>query len=745
MKASAVKINVSKILISLICICSLLVTVLPMNETLAIDNQKAVLSLTFDDNPLSAYTKALPCMQNRSLPATVYCISNSIGYGQALTKKQILDLQNNYSWEIGSHTKNHTNLSGQSVELIEDQISGAYHALTALGAKVYGLAYPFGAYDDNAITVAEKYHVYARATQVSFCQNLQLNLYDQSRYSLLCSTWDDKSLEKVEEEIDYCISNKSWLIGLNHGIDGPSQMNSTTWSNLMEYIKSKVDAGQLLVKTVFEAIEYCRDGTGEMSESVTIADSDQKNLDFRRDVFENVSLEVVGKNVTNLLNNSGFEDVRNGSGSLLQYWHNDIASGMASLATNVTHSGAYCLLLNRTISVGNVISYTSDQNGTTRTASSASPGRIYTLSVWVNTNTKLAEADLAFFNGSNWIRSSTATGNSKVGWQRITVSSPCPLNADGVSVYLYIYIGSNGWAYFDDVMLTCDTDPPVPYVAGPGAVQTTDPRIKVGDSWYNYSGTLADGQEASYEIQTLLGGQTWSNAQIAGSRVAVSEFFGGARVLYVDKAWVTTAGDTILFEKLFDNTSAKAVIYRNVKIQFVSGVTYKLSESNTEGGAFYFAETDAYYAFNASQPYISYCTRNVTQASFSNEELIFTVGASVGSAGSAEIHVGSRGKPSGVNGASKWSYEDGTGTLTIDFVGPHSQIEVSWVANALPRIQSVIISAVIVGIIMLATVSFAIGRRHKNESAHQKGHASRREGSPKGEETKTARAVLQLK
>ncbi len=87
----------------------------------AVDNPAPgpLVSFTFDDGALSALTQAAPTLQKHGLTGTNYVTTDCVGMTTVpntcrantdvpyMTWDQILQLQNTYGWEIGSHTVTH--------------------------------------------------------------------------------------------------------------------------------------------------------------------------------------------------------------------------------------------------------------------------------------------------------------------------------------------------------------------------------------------------------------------------------------------------------------------------------------------------------------------------------------------------------------------------------------------------------------------------------------------------------------
>jgi peptidoglycan/xylan/chitin deacetylase (PgdA/CDA1 family) len=121
-------------------------------------------AITFDDGYEETLRLALPVLEARSLPATVFVVSSLIG-GKAiwnkqpqalLTRTQLLDLHSSGIF-IGSHGRTHRRLSTLEPQAIHDEVHGSREELEhLLGAPVRFLAYPHHDFDARVVAAAAK-------------------------------------------------------------------------------------------------------------------------------------------------------------------------------------------------------------------------------------------------------------------------------------------------------------------------------------------------------------------------------------------------------------------------------------------------------------------------------------------------------------------------------------------------------------------------------------------------------------
>ncbi len=106
--------------------------------------------LTFDDGSETIYTEALPVMQTYGFTGTAYIVYNYIGAGRFMDKIQIRALYE-AGWEIGSHGISHLDLTTRPGKQEDEIVSSRQRLESYLGVPIRSFAYPFGAYDSNAL------------------------------------------------------------------------------------------------------------------------------------------------------------------------------------------------------------------------------------------------------------------------------------------------------------------------------------------------------------------------------------------------------------------------------------------------------------------------------------------------------------------------------------------------------------------------------------------------------------------
>jgi peptidoglycan/xylan/chitin deacetylase (PgdA/CDA1 family) len=116
-----------------------------------IDKTKKPIVITFDDGYDDAFTQAYPILKSHGMIGVFYIISGQIGQSERMTSSQIIDLDKN-GMAIGSHTKNHLDISTISTSQLSTQLSDSKTYLEQLlGHPIVDFCYPAGKYNQNDI------------------------------------------------------------------------------------------------------------------------------------------------------------------------------------------------------------------------------------------------------------------------------------------------------------------------------------------------------------------------------------------------------------------------------------------------------------------------------------------------------------------------------------------------------------------------------------------------------------------
>jgi peptidoglycan/xylan/chitin deacetylase (PgdA/CDA1 family) len=218
----------------------------------------AVVSLTFDDAPLSVYTQAYPLLKAARLPATVYVSTAFVGLTGYLKWTDIKALDAG-GWEIGAHTHAHLDLTTLPSSGVVEEITKSQTLLRERGFKAVSFSAPYGAYGERELAELKKVYTSNRAAWGNGGIN---NYHRRDAYNLVSLPVTlDTTVGEIREQIQTIKKNGGWLILQFHQIDN-GQDEPAAFSKDSPYMTKKfpetvkvILEEQVPVRTVRDIIE----------------------------------------------------------------------------------------------------------------------------------------------------------------------------------------------------------------------------------------------------------------------------------------------------------------------------------------------------------------------------------------------------------------------------------------------------------------------------------------------------------
>ncbi len=139
--------------------------------------------LTFDDGYIDHYEHAFPLLKKYSFRGTFFIITDFIteGYPGYMTWAQIKELAES-GMEIGSHSRNHPDLSGKPLDYLVWQALGSKEAIEHhVGVTPRFVSWPSGRYDDQAIAVFRSAHFWGGVTTRQGMEQRSDRLFEMRR------------------------------------------------------------------------------------------------------------------------------------------------------------------------------------------------------------------------------------------------------------------------------------------------------------------------------------------------------------------------------------------------------------------------------------------------------------------------------------------------------------------------------------------------------------------------------------
>lgn len=141
--------------------------------------------LTFDDGYKDFYTDVFPILKEFKVKAVAYVVSDFIDKPNFMTASQIKEIAQSGLIEIGGHTVHHGYLKGLPKEEAVLEISNSKEILgKMLGIPIVSFAYPYGAFDDQAIKLVKDAGFKTAVTTIQGIEATQDNRYKLPRIRL---------------------------------------------------------------------------------------------------------------------------------------------------------------------------------------------------------------------------------------------------------------------------------------------------------------------------------------------------------------------------------------------------------------------------------------------------------------------------------------------------------------------------------------------------------------------------------
>lgn len=113
--------------------------------------------LTFDDGYGDFYTDVFPLLKKYQVRVTAYIVPGFLNHLNYMTTKNVEEIANSGLVELGAHTVHHTYLKGVKENVARKEIVDSKKMLEEkFGVSVVSFAYPYGAFDKQAMQLVEE-------------------------------------------------------------------------------------------------------------------------------------------------------------------------------------------------------------------------------------------------------------------------------------------------------------------------------------------------------------------------------------------------------------------------------------------------------------------------------------------------------------------------------------------------------------------------------------------------------------
>lgn len=197
------------------------------NKAVSKDRKKqAMVTFVSDDARLEDYTVIKDIFnRNGKAPFVTAVVTSFVGTNLYCTKEQLLELQNNFNWDIVSHTHTHRHLATLTEQEVYDEMRLSSEYLKNNGFKGRCLCIPYGSYGDREKLIGGKYY---RAMRISASGEFKYNTPPIETFELKTVWFANSSTVDTESGftptdfnyykyyIDKAVTNNGWLILSTH-------------------------------------------------------------------------------------------------------------------------------------------------------------------------------------------------------------------------------------------------------------------------------------------------------------------------------------------------------------------------------------------------------------------------------------------------------------------------------------------------------------------------------------------------
>ncbi len=227
------------------------------SRSVTIDPRQSIVSITFDDVPVSAVTNAVPVLDEHEVKATFYVALGISGEDHEFIGPEHVVMLAGRGHQIGCHTLTHYSLrNGTPAGLYEDAVAGkrALESLLA-GAPADHFAYPYGAVSVRAKALLQR----AFTTMRTSTPGINAGRVDLSylRAENLYSRESGLDLDRVRRRVQATAEGGGWLIFYTHGVSDDGDDYDTTRQDFRRAVEIVMESG-LPVLPVARAVASIR-------------------------------------------------------------------------------------------------------------------------------------------------------------------------------------------------------------------------------------------------------------------------------------------------------------------------------------------------------------------------------------------------------------------------------------------------------------------------------------------------------
>ena len=151
--------------------------------------------------------------------------------------------------DIANHSTSHQKLT--KVEDLDGEINDSFKKIPF---EVLGFVCPYGETSVKVIEKIKENHLACRTTDDGY------NSIQNPNWYRLKTKYANKNLDKMNNNVDQTIREKTWIIEMWHGLDGEGwkPIDSSICEKHLEYVSKQVAEGKIQILTFNDAIRKIR-------------------------------------------------------------------------------------------------------------------------------------------------------------------------------------------------------------------------------------------------------------------------------------------------------------------------------------------------------------------------------------------------------------------------------------------------------------------------------------------------------
>ena len=219
---------------------------------ISISPEQSILSISFDDCPVTAATTGASILDHHQVRGTYYIATGLLGQtnhmGEIVDQHGVKALADN-GHDIAAHTTSHLDCARASANEVLKDIEGNLADLSEMGiGPVYHFAYPFGETTPEIKSALKDRFLTARGilpgVNRGVCDRTQLRAFELDG--------SDGRTDRLISAIDSLAANPGWAIAFTHDVsDDPSAYGITP--ETLEFIVRRAQANGVQILPVSEA------------------------------------------------------------------------------------------------------------------------------------------------------------------------------------------------------------------------------------------------------------------------------------------------------------------------------------------------------------------------------------------------------------------------------------------------------------------------------------------------------------